>query len=334
MRGVPETTEDRATDLRMPLLGVAAWAGALTAGLATYAVWILGLSGLVAVVLLRRSRRRGVLTAVGCLLVFAATLGTALLRHHAATSGPVGRWAQERAVVSVVGTVVSDPRTVPGRFAPLEVVRLKVETVTGRGQTFDVRSQVLVLGGPAWHRVDLGSRVETTSRLAESDEAELAALLPSARDPTVVSDPGPWWQGAAAVRASIRDAVSHRPQDQRALVPALVDGDDAGLDDQLEEDFRTTGLTHLTAVSGTNLTLVVGFVLIVARWMGVRGRWLLLVGALGIAGFVLLARTEPSVVRAAAMGTVGLLAMGLEDDSAPCVVSASPWSAFCWSSPS
>ncbi|GAB2767291.1 ComEC/Rec2 family competence protein [Nocardioides salsibiostraticola] len=312
MTGVPETTEERATDLRMPLLGLAAWAGALTASLGPYAVWVLGASGLFALVVVRRPRRRGVLTVVGCLLVFAATLGTAMLRQHAAASGPVGRWAQERAVVSVVGTVVSDPRTVPGRFAPLEVVRLKVETVTGRGQTFDVRSQVLVLGGPAWHQVDLGSRVETTARLAAADDAELAALLPSARDPTVVSGPSPWWRGAAAVRASIRDAVSHRPQDQRALVPALVDGDDAGLDEQLEQDFRTTGLTHLTAVSGTNLTLVVGFLLVLARWVGVRGRWLLLVGALGIAGFILLARTEPSVVRAAAMGAVGLLAMGLD----------------------
>jgi competence protein ComEC len=93
-------------------------------------------------------------------------------------------------------------------------------------------------------------------------------------------------------------------------VPALVDGDRTGLDPALADDFRTTGLTHLLAVSGTNLTLVVGFALIVARWLHVRGRWLYVVGALGIAGFVLLARTEPSVLRAAAMGAVGLLGMG------------------------
>ena len=41
-----------------------------------------------------------------------------------------------------------------------------------------------------------------------------------------------------------------------------------------------------------------------------RGRWLYVVGACGIAGFVLLARTEPSVLRAAVMGAVGLVAMG------------------------
>ena len=94
------------------------------------------------------------------------------------------------------------------------------------------------------------------------------------------------------------------------LVPALVDGDDAGLDPSLQDDFRTTGLTHLLAVSGTNLTLVVGFALVVARWLRVRGRWLYVVGAAGIAGFVLVARAEPSVLRAAVMGTVALVGMG------------------------
>ena len=60
---------------------------------------------------------------------------------------------------------------------------------------------------------------------------------------------------------------------------------------QVVEDFRTCGLTHLAAVSGTNLTLVVGFLLVLARWVGVRARGLVLVGALrGASGFVLLAR--------------------------------------------
>ena len=93
-------------------------------------------------------------------------------------------------------------------------------------------------------------------------------------------------------------------------MPALVDGDDAAMPEELSEDFRTSGLTHLLAVSGTNLTLVVGSMLLLARWAGVRARGLAVVGALGVVGFVLLARTEPSVVRAAAMGAVGLIGMG------------------------
>ena len=75
------------------------------------------------------------------------------------------------------------------------------------------------------------------------------------------------------------------------LVPGMTVGDTSNISASLTEDLRTTGLTHLTAVSGTNLTLVVGFLLVVARWCGVRGRWLALVAVLGIVGFAVVVVT-------------------------------------------
>ncbi len=147
------------------------------------------------------------------------------------------------------------------------------------------------------------------ARWSASDDRDLAALLRATGDAEVLQPPGVWWRAAGAVRQALRDSVRHRPADQRALVPALVAGDDAAVDPALQDAFRTTGLTHLLAVSGTNLTLVVGFLLALARWGGVRGRWLVVVAAFGIVGFVLIARTEPSVLRAAVMGTIGLVAM-------------------------
>ena len=297
----------------MPLLGLAAWAGALVAH-AHSGPWLLAAAAgttLVVAVMLRHRSRRVLATVVGALLVGGAVSGATWLRAEAVHRSPVADLAQERAVVTLLGRVVSDPRVVEGRFEEQVVVRLEVRTVTGRGSTRDLRSPVLVIGGGSWLDVPLGSEVKTSGRLAPADEDDLAALLVPARDPELLAGPDVWWRAAGAVRASIRNSVAGRPIEQRALVPALVDGDDAALPPGLERDFRTTGLTHLTAVSGTNLTLVVGFLLIVARWCGVRRRWLYLVGGLGIAGFVLIARTEPSVLRAAVMGGVGLLAMGV-----------------------
>lgn len=296
----------------MPLLGLAAWAGALVA---------LGTSGLVAVtvagaallaggVVVWWRGRRVAATVAAVLLVGAAVAGVTWLRAEAVHSSPVARLAEQRAVVSVTGRAVSDPRTVLGRFEDRVVLRLDVRSVTGRGSTRDLRAPVLVIGRDAWLDVPLGADVAASGRLAPADDDDLAGVLVVTGTPSLVAGPDVWWRAAGAVRASIRDAVEHRPLEQRALVPALVDGDDAELPADLEADFRTTGLTHLTAVSGTNLTLVAGFLLVVARWCGVRRRWLYVVGAAGIAGFVLIARTEPSVLRAAVMGTVGLLAMG------------------------
>ena len=63
-------------------------------------------------------------------------------------------------------------------------------------------------------------------------------------------------------------------------------------------------------MSGANLTLLLGFLRVLAVGMGVRGRWLTGLLVAGVAGFVVLCLGEPSVLRAAAMGLVGLAALG------------------------
>src|SRR5690606_9447370 len=108
--------------------------------------------------------------------------------------------------------------------------------------------------------------LQTRLRLAPSDDAELAAVAVPLTAPRSRGDPSLAWRAAGTVREGIRDAVSGAGDPQRALVPALVDGDDADLSEQVKADFRTTGLTHLLAVSGTNLTLVVGCLVLVGRW--------------------------------------------------------------------
>lgn len=293
----------------MPLLGVATWLGCLVGQLTPW--WVLvGVAAAAGLAVARWSRAGIRRTAVGLVLLAVAAGAVTMLRIEAVSQSPVAALADEGAVVTVTGHVVSDPRVVHGQFADQVVTRLQVREVTGRGRTYALRSSLVVLGDESWSAVELGASVRTLGRLVPADDASVAGLMTGARDPVEVTEPSIWWRGADEVREGIRAAVAHRPAEQRALVPALVDGDDAGLDPALVADFRTTGLTHLTAVSGTNLTLVVGFLVLLARWCGVRGRWLYLVGGVGVVGFILLARTEPSVVRAAAMGTVGLLAMG------------------------
>lgn len=311
----PEPHPRPGHDLRMPVLGCAAWLGGIAATRAgDLAVAVLGALVVVAGALAwsgrgaRASPRRRL--ALASVVLGAAVLAGSLLRLAAVATSPLSTWADDRATADLVGTVVSDPRRVEGQWGDRVVVRLRVQEVTARGERRLLGGSVVVLGDPAWAGVELGERVRAEGRLAPSDSPEVGALLTSGRPPVRIRGPDPWWRAAGAVRAAIRESVAHRPPAQAGLVPALVDGDDAGLPAEVEADFRTTGLTHLTAVSGTNLTLVVGALLLAARCVGVRGRWLALVGLAGIVGFVLLARTEPSVLRAAAMGTVGLFAFG------------------------
>ncbi|MBA2464293.1 MAG: ComEC/Rec2 family competence protein [Nocardioidaceae bacterium] len=304
-----EPSRDR-PDLRSVALGASGWAGGLVVlGGATVLVLLIMLA---AAVLVMRGRLRGRTSwlLISCALAFTAVAGTAAIGVEAHRASPVARLAEAQASVTMVAQVVSDPVRREGRFTPFVLVRLSSQEVEGLGRSFHSEVPVLLIGGPEWARTQLGDSIEVTGRLRPADDVSVAAVLLPRRGPIVLRTAGPVLGAAESVRHGIREATDHGSQDARALVPALVVGDDRRMAEEVVADFRTTGLTHLAAVSGTNLTLVVGFLLILARWMGVRARGLVFVGVLGVIGFVLLARTEPSVVRAAVMGSVALVGMG------------------------
>jgi competence protein ComEC len=268
---------------------------------------VLTLAGLV----LWRWRGRGVgLVVVAGLIGYAGVAIVTEARAARVSHNPVAALARSRASATVIGQVGNDPRRVQGRFGDEAVLRLEVTQMAARGRRFRLREPVLVFARTSWLAVRLGETVRVTGHLGTADSGDVAAVLSTSEGPEIRAGPAVWWRASAKVRSALRESVTGLPADRRALVPALVDGDDTDLDPALDDDFRTTGLTHLLAVSGTNLTLVVGFVLTVARWVGLRGRWRYPLGAAGIAGFVLLARPEPSVLRAAAMGAVALVGMG------------------------
>jgi len=251
------------------------------------------------------------IAAAGALLVAGAGLAVAGLRAGAVQVGPVPILAKQQAQVAVEGVVVTDPVLRQGRFSAYVVVRLSARQVTGRGETTQVRSPLLVIADESWMKVRLGQYLETSGRLSVAEGPDLAGILSARESPTVTSQPSWVFAGIGRVRAGLTEAASPLPPAQRALVPALVDGDDSGMPPEAVEDFKTTGMTHLLAVSGANLTLVLGFVLFIARWSGVRAHGLTAVGVLSVVFFVLLARPEPSVLRAAAMGLVALAGLAV-----------------------
>ncbi len=96
--------------------------------------------------------------------------------------------------------------------------------------------------------------------------------------------------------------------ERRAVLQGIVLGNDDALSDDLRRDFRAAGLYHLLAVSGQNVILVAGGVLLLA-WLAGVSRWIGEAGALaGIAAYVLAVGAQPSVVRAGIAGALASLA--------------------------
>ncbi|WBQ03186.1 ComEC/Rec2 family competence protein [Kribbella sp. CA-293567] len=253
------------------------------------------------------------ITWVGIAVVVVGMALAVALQIERLQAGPVMQLAESGAAVKVRLKVMGDPAvrsTTGSRRPPYVMVRATVEEVVGRGAATRVRTPVLVIGSMQWKDVRFGQHVEATGRLQPVDKGgDVAAMLSSRVAPRVLDEPAWWLRAAEQVRAGLRQSVADEPEDVRGLVPALVMGDESGLPTELVEDFMTTGLTHLSAVSGTNLTLLLAFVLPMARLIGVRARGLTVVGLAMVVVFVVLARPQPSVLRAAVMGLVALAAM-------------------------
>ncbi|HEX3735180.1 MAG TPA: ComEC/Rec2 family competence protein [Solirubrobacterales bacterium] len=98
------------------------------------------------------------------------------------------------------------------------------------------------------------------------------------------------------------------PSREAELARGFVLGEDEGIDARTTEDFRRSGLSHLLAVSGENVTLLalLATALFGAFGIPLRERLLWIIGLIAV--YVPLAGAGPSIQRAAVMGAAGLLA--------------------------
>jgi competence protein ComEC len=190
-------------------------------------------------------------------------------------------------------------------------VRLRVLELRAAGRAHRMRAPVVLLSSdPGWLALLPSQRVRVQGRLRPAERGDdVGAVLSGRGAPVVLTAPSRVQRVAGSLRAGLRSAVDPLPAAERGLLPGLVVGDTSRLDEQLRADFRTVGLSHLTAVSGTNVAIVTGAVLLLGRRCGVGVRGSPVLAAVALVGFVVLARPSPSVLRAAVMGVVGLAAL-------------------------
>ena len=102
------------------------------------------------------------------------------------------------------------------------------------------------------------------------------------------------------------------PEPAASLGQALLLGMRDTIPDAVLDDFRNTGTSHLLAISGLHVGILMALVLpISARVFGRRRSLYLIVPLVAVWSYAVLAGLSPSVVRASIMGTVYLAALGL-----------------------
>ncbi|REE99283.1 ComEC/Rec2 family competence protein [Thermomonospora umbrina] len=255
----------------------------------------------------------------------AAAAGTGL-RLSAVVNDPIRELAEAEAHALIDAVVTGDPGFKPSRDRPVVLVRARAEVVRVQRSDVDVRVPVLLIGtDDAWRALVPGQRIRVTARLSPPRHAELLAAVGIVRGPPLVLGMPPALQRAAErVRARLRAACEILPRDHRGVLPGMVVGDTSRLAPEIAEDFATAGLTHLMVVSGANLAIVVGAVLAACRLAGLGRRRAPLLATVALLAFVLVARPEPSVLRATVMSLIGLLAYftGRERQGVPALCAA------------
>jgi competence protein ComEC len=119
--------------------------------------------------------------------------------------------------------------------------------------------------------------------------------------------------GLSGIADRVRGAIARSlapglSGERRAVIAAVVLGEDEGLSPTLRDDFRASGLYHLLAVSGQNVAYVVAGMLALAWLLGIS-RWIGEIGALiAVGGYLMAVGWQPSVVRAGVAGGLASLA--------------------------
>lgn len=303
------------SDYRPLALGGCAWTAMWLASSGHPGLLTLGGVGAGALAIASVWRRSWFLA--GLALVASSCIGVGALQVWLHGSGPLRQAAESGASGSVSVVLSGESRSwAPTATRPaLWVSSGRVVSFEARGSGWDGGGQVTILAtGPAaddWAQVPLGTTVSARARLGAPEPGEAIAARVRVREPpTIVLGPGPLSSGVGTVRQGLRDASSPLSPNARALVPALVVGDVTEISAEINEQFKVTALTHIMAVSGSNLVLMLTALRAAAVLLGARGRVLTAVLALGVVGFVAVCLSEPSVVRAAAMGLVGMVALG------------------------
>ena len=158
----------------------------------------------------------------------------------------------------------------------------------------------------------IGETWRVTARLRATEPGDDTAFLAFAEgEPVRVGRAPPLLAAAAALRAGLVTASERLPGDGALLLPGLAVGDTSRVDAGLDAAMKAASLTHLTAVSGANCVLVTGAAFALCALLGLPRGWRVAVSLTALAGFVVLVTPEPSVLRAAVMGGIVLLALAL-----------------------
>ncbi|KQR64591.1 hypothetical protein ASF89_08900 [Frigoribacterium sp. Leaf172] len=284
-------------------------------GPAAVALGVVTLVSLAAAVVVARRREgtreaRGATAAPGRLLatlvLVALGAGLAALLIAGAAVRHDTRYPPD--LVALVGHTVELEGTISDRVtAASRVAALDARSVTSGDRAWHGRVSVLVLGPRTTDPVEAGQRVGLRATVLPVEPGGDTPFVVAARGALRPGEPASGLAGRAeAMRASFRDVTAGLSGDGAALLPGLAIGDTSAVPDDLTEAMRTSSLSHLTAVSGSNCAVLVALTMLVGGALGVPRVVRVAAASAVLLAFLVLVTPDASIVRATIMALVVL----------------------------
>ncbi len=190
---------------------------------------------------------------------------------------------------------VTQASTVPGAHAT-------ILGLSDGASHLSLRLPVYLIGAdPTWR---VGARVRVNGSLSLGRDQRLFLRAAQVLE---THPPAGLYEIVDQLRSGVREASAHLPAHARGLIPGVSIGDDRRLPPHIAEAMTATSLTHITAVSGAHVAVVLGTVLFVLARAPVRIRAIVAFVVLG--AMVIVVLPTPSVMRAAGMGALALYAL-------------------------
>ena len=252
-----------------------------------------------------RSARLGLALLLAC-IACALAVGSSARRHYDADpahrdSGPI----HARVVLQ------TDPAPASSGFSATRSARARIDAVSV-GEGWLPASTTALVRAPGWRDAARGDVYEVWGSL----DATFAADAPSVgtirvRRTQLIERPG----GLSAWMRSTHRAFAHAcaplPKDARSLVPGMAIGDDRGMPADLAQAMKTTSLTHLTAVSGSHIVIILATVTLI---IPARKPLRLAATILVLGTILILVGPDPSVVRSVCVAAVAAFGLILGRD--------------------
>jgi len=254
------------------------------------------------------------LTMAAALFLAAATAAHSAVSSAQRHEGPVAAAIAAKASSLAELEITGAPRALTASGGPglssRWVVNATIKSLSTGGQLLRADTAVVIMGGPGWQHVVPGQKVRAAGKLRPADPGQVeAGLLAASSSPLPLEPAGALTAGPASLGRDFARAAGWLNPDARGLLPGMVTGDTGNLDEQLEVSMQTVGLTHLTAVSGANCSLILGALLLAARSLRLPRLPAALVALAGLGLFVLMVGPDASVLRASLMGAIALVSL-------------------------